>query len=99
MPPSPCGARLPQWVIFDEGSELCGPAHFRFAPKADVGSKMRNWSRCTNKQRWAGLLPHPKIPDERLCDSFVSQVDLITQRAKSLGSRPSSSTEVRLAPF
>lgn len=24
------------WVIFDRGSELCRPAHFRFAAKADV---------------------------------------------------------------
>ena len=26
----------PNWVIFDRGSGLCRPAHFRFAPKADV---------------------------------------------------------------
>ena len=30
---------MSQWVIFDRGSELCRPAHFRFAPKADVRSQ------------------------------------------------------------
>ena len=33
------------WVIFDRGSELCRPVHFRFAPKADFRCLMRNWSR------------------------------------------------------
>jgi hypothetical protein len=32
------GSEVTSWVSFDRGSELCRPARFRFAPKADVKS-------------------------------------------------------------
>jgi hypothetical protein len=31
----------PPRVIFNRGSELCSPAHFRFSPKADVAEARR----------------------------------------------------------
>ena len=40
------GPSLSLRVIFDRGGGLCRAAQFRFTPKADVTSLIRNWPRC-----------------------------------------------------